>query len=51
MSIALHCMILYVPLFERVFNTVPLTFNDWKLVMMFSLPVIFIEEIIKYISR
>lgn len=28
-SMTLHCMICYVPLFENIFNTVPLTINDW----------------------
>jgi len=51
LSIGLHCMILYVPLFEGIFNTVPLTLNDWYLVMMFSVPVILIDEVLKMISR
>jgi len=51
MSIGLHCMILYVPVFEGIFNTVPLTKNDWYLVLMFSLPVILIDEVLKMISR
>ena len=50
-SIGIHCLMLYVPLFARVFSTVPLGINDWLLVMMFSMPVIFIEELLKWISR
>lgn len=50
-SFLLHCGILYIPVFEKVFNTVPLDWNDWKLVLMFSLPVFVIEEILKFISR
>lgn len=51
LSVALHCVILYVPVFEGIFNTVPLTLNDWYLVLLFSLPVIIIDEILKFISR
>lgn len=51
LSVALHCMILYVPFFEGIFNTVPLTLNDWYLVFMFSVPVILIDEVLKFISR
>lgn len=50
-SIGIHCLMLYVPLFARVFSTVPLGINDWLLVMAFSMPVIFIEEVLKWISR
>lgn len=50
-SILLHCMILYVPLFEKIFNTVPLTQNDWLLVLACSFPVIIIDEVLKYVAR
>lgn len=50
-SILLHCMILYIPMFENIFNTVPLTVNDWLLVFMFSFPVIILDEILKFFSR
>mmetsp|Transcript_139387 Transcript_139387/g.197326 ORF Transcript_139387/g.197326 Transcript_139387/m.197326 type:complete len:98 (-) Transcript_139387:6-299(-) len=51
MSIALHCMICYVPFFEGIFGTVELTKNDWILVMMASVPVIFLDEILKIGAR
>lgn len=50
-SMILHCMILYVPFFEAIFNTVPLNYNDWKLVFYVSFPVVIIDEFLKYISR
>jgi len=50
-SILLHCMILYIPVFEKVFNTVPLNLNDWILVLACSFPVIVLDEILKFISR
>lgn len=51
MSIILHCMILYVPFFEAIFNTVPLSFNDWILVLRFSFPVLLVDEVLKFVSR
>jgi Ca2+-transporting ATPase len=50
-SIGIHCLMLYVPFFAKVFSTVPLSINDWILVFLFSMPVIFIEEVLKWISR
>ena len=50
-STMLHCVILYIPVFEKVFGTVPLDVKDWCLVIIFTLPVIWIEEILKYVSR
>jgi len=50
-SIGLHIMILYVPVFAAVFSIVPLTYNDWVLVMAFSSPVILIDEILKMFGR
>jgi len=50
-SILLHCVILYVPFFEQIFNTVPLNWNDWLLVLRFSFPVLLIDEVLKFVSR
>lgn len=51
LSCSLHAMICYVPFFERIFGTVPLTVNDWILVLAFSLPVIFLDELLKVVAR
>jgi len=50
-SIGLHFVILYIPAFASVFSIVPLTVNDWILVMIFSMPVILIDEILKCFGR
>lgn len=50
-SLAFHCLILYIPLFASIFNTVPLNYNDWLLVMAFSSPVILLDELLKALSR
>jgi len=36
---------------NNVFSTTSLSFNDWLLVVGFSFPVIFLDEILKYIAR
>ncbi len=50
-SMALHCLILYVPFLMRIFGTVELDLKDWGLVLVFTFPVIIIEEILKFVSR
>ena len=50
-SFGLHFVILYTPFFADIFNVTALDWNDWKLVLVFSLPVIFIDEILKYVGR
>ncbi|KAG0201772.1 hypothetical protein BGX28_005517 [Mortierella sp. GBA30] len=51
LSMALHFMILYVPFFSNLFMILPLNMEEWKAVVYISLPVIFIDEILKFISR
>ena len=50
-SIGIHCLMLYVPFLAKIFSTVPLNLSDWLLVMIFSMPVIVIEEVLKLVSR
>lgn len=50
-SVALHCVILYIPFFGHLFGVKPLTKNDWLLVIAFSAPVCLIDEVLKFISR
>jgi Ca2+-transporting ATPase len=51
LSVGLHCGICYIPFFSRIFGTRPLLLNDWLLVLLFTFPVIIIDEIIKIFVR
>lgn len=50
-SVAFHCLILYIPFFAAIFGTTPLNYNDWMLVFAFSVPIIFLDEVLKAVSR
>jgi len=51
LSMSLHMLILYVDPLPSIFNICPLTANEWAVVMKFSVPVIIIDEVLKYIAR
>ncbi|CAI9781493.1 unnamed protein product [Fraxinus pennsylvanica] len=50
-SLGLHCLILYVPFLANLFGIVPLSLNEWLLVILVSAPVIFIDEVLKFLGR
>lgn len=50
-SIALHMMIVYVPIFAKIFGIAAMNANEWALVFAFSSPVILIDEILKIFGR
>ncbi|PSS26263.1 Calcium-transporting ATPase, endoplasmic reticulum-type like [Actinidia chinensis var. chinensis] len=50
-SFGLHCVILYVPFLAEVFGIVPLSLNEWVLVLLVSAPVVLIDEVLKFMGR
>ncbi|CAL9002438.1 unnamed protein product [Prunus brigantina] len=50
-SFGLHFLILYVPFLAQVIGIVPLSLNEWLLVLAVALPVILLEEILKLVGR
>ncbi|UKK01992.2 calcium-transporting ATPase [Theileria orientalis] len=50
-SISIHCLILYAPFLSTLFNVVPLDLYDWKWVVIWSLPVVLIDELFKLFKR
>merc|ERR1711942_243083 len=44
-------LILYVDIFNVVFNISALSFDQWLVVLKFSLPVLFVDEALKFIAR
>merc|ERR1719300_276393 len=51
LSFALHFVILYVEIMATVFQVTPLSFAQWVTVMKFSLPVILLDELLKFVAR
>ncbi|CAA6669349.1 unnamed protein product [Spirodela intermedia] len=50
-SFGLHFLILYIPFLAQVFGIVPLSLNEWLLVLAVSSPVILLDEILKLVGR
>ena len=44
-SFGLHFVILYVPVLASTFGIVPLSVEEWKLVLLLSFPVIILDEV------
>jgi len=51
LSMSLHFMILYVPVFNTVFQICPLSLEEWMAVLKISIPVVLLDETLKYVSR
>lgn len=51
MSFGMHFLILYVPFLASIFGIVPLSLNEWLLVILVSAPVVLIDEVLKYAGR
>jgi Ca2+-transporting ATPase len=50
-SVLLHMVIIYIPLFNEIFGTTYMTAHDWFLVMAFSIPIILLDEVLKFFAR
>lgn len=50
-SFGLHFVILYVPVLAGIFNIAPLNYDEWMIVLAFSVPVILIDEVLKAVGR
>jgi len=51
LSFSLHFVILYVDVLAMVFQVMPLSWPQWIAVLKLSMPVIFIDEILKLVAR
>lgn len=51
LSMSLHFMILYVPFFTKLFAITSLTWPEWQGVIWISLPIIVLDELLKWVSR
>eukprot|EP00921_Rhytidocystis_pertsovi_P000462 GHVQ01000885.1.p1 GENE.GHVQ01000885.1~~GHVQ01000885.1.p1 ORF type:complete len:1095 (+),score=170.88 GHVQ01000885.1:398-3682(+) len=50
-SILVHCCILYIAPLASIFGVVPLTLHDWTWVLIWSFPVVIIDEFLKLFAR
>lgn len=51
LSFALHFAILYIPFLATIFSVAPLGVDEWIAVLAFSFPVVFLDELLKLLSR
>lgn len=51
LSFALHFVILYVEVLSGVFQVTPLNIEEWMTVMKFSIPVVLLDEMLKFVAR
>ncbi|KAA6415685.1 MAG: calcium-translocating P-type SERCA-type [Lasallia pustulata] len=51
LSMALHFALLYTPFLQGLFSIIALNWNEWQAVLLISIPVIFIDEILKFFER
>jgi len=50
-SIVLHCVIVYVPFLNEIFSIHAHNSTEWIAVFAFSMPVILIDEVLKFFGR
>ncbi|KAI6188657.1 Calcium-transporting ATPase [Aphelenchoides besseyi] len=51
LSMSLHFVILYVDIMSTIFQITPLSLAEWVAVLKISVPVILLDEVLKYIAR
>jgi len=51
LSLLLHFAVVYIPFLANIFHVSPLNTEEWGAVFWISFPVIFVDEILKLISR
>ncbi|MCJ1380996.1 hypothetical protein MMC17_004105 [Xylographa soralifera] len=51
LSMALHFALLYTPFLQGLFSIVALNWNEWRAVLFISIPVILIDEVLKFFER
>eukprot|EP00732_Lithocolla_globosa_P008202 Lithocolla_globosa_v1_NODE_11405_length_511_cov_246.326754.p1 type:complete len:108 gc:universal NODE_11405_length_511_cov_246.326754:510-187(-) len=51
LSMSLHFLILYVPLFAKMFAVTSIGQEEWIAVLKISFPVLFLDELLKLLSR
>jgi len=51
LSFSLHFLILHVEFLNIVFNITPLSVAQWMTVMKLSLPVLLLDELLKFVAR
>jgi Ca2+ transporting ATPase len=51
LSMVLHVAILYIPFLQSLFSIEPLNWAEWQAVILISLPVIVIDEGLKFVER
>ncbi|KAL5288296.1 ATP2A2 family protein [Megaselia abdita] len=51
LSFSLHFVILYVDVLSSVFQVTPLNGDEWMSVMKFSIPVVLLDETLKFVAR
>merc|ERR1719189_2542383 len=51
LSFGLHFVILYVDVMATVFQVTPLSIAQWMTVLKFSIPVILLDELLKWVAR
>jgi Ca2+-transporting ATPase len=51
LPLALHLLVIYWSPLANIFGMSPLSTNEWKVVAMFSFPVVILEEVLKWVGR